>query len=137
MTDKQDTEIKMTDNTKTLTILIADDDRMVTSMLSKCIAQKTGHSSIMVHTGAQAEEAIGQGTIDFIIFDNDMCDGGPKGETLARKYAGDYFGRIILHTSDYLTPEQISSLNDAGIKYVSKPSSPFEIIAYLKEQLDK
>lgn len=114
------------------TILIADDNKQISSVLAE-YAKKEGYEVALTYDGEEAVERFHQGGIDLILLDVMM----PKkdGFEVCREVRRESTVPIIMVTARGEDFERIMGLDIGADDYIVKPFSPGEVMARVRAVL--
>jgi len=117
---------------KNYSILVVDDDREIAAAIAIYLRNE-GFSVTLAHDGAQALNALSQGTYHLIIMDIMM----PKmdGIKAMLKIREELNIPIILVSAKNEYTDKILGLNMGADDYITKPFNPLELIARVKSQI--
>lgn len=114
---------------ETQTILIIEDDRMVSSLI-KASLEKAGFFVYQIYQGDNAPEAVVQYQPDLILLDIGLPD--IDGFQVCQNLRALYAGPIVILTSKSEDEQQIKGFESGADDYLTKPISP----SLLKIRLD-
>ena len=114
------------------TILLADDNVQITSILEK-YAAKEGWQVVVVHDGAAAVAAVRQGNIDVVLLDIMMPL--KDGFEVCREIRGFWMVPVIMLTARGEDFEKIMGLDIGADDYIVKPFSSQEVMARVRSLL--
>lgn len=118
-------------------ILVAEDDRSIQSLISFKL-KNSGFEVFTVGNGAEALDFLSKNAVDLVLIDLMMpVMSGKEALVALRKNEATKGLPVIILTAKTLENEVIEGLSLGADDYIKKPFSPSELVARVKNVLDR